>query len=174
MAATALTTSDFGLFSDEMYSSTDLNRRSGEVLDHATKRPVTISRNKEQFALLRREHAAKLIKTATQFGPTLEFLTSALSAAEGKDVPSAMAWMKAFGVDDLRGMIREVLEASVKALEETNDWDHVHAIIHEWHESALVAMSGVLEETMSSPSDETPLTDPRAIFEAPKELVAAS
>ena len=174
MEATILTINDFGLFADEMYSSTDLNRRSGEVLDHATKRPVTISRNKEQFALLRRDYAAKLIKTARQFGPILDLLGSALSAVEGKEVPLAMAWMKAFDTNDLRRMIREVLVASDKALQETNDWDCVDAIIHEWRESALVAMSGVLDETMNSPSDEIPLTDPRAILEASKELVSAS
>jgi hypothetical protein len=61
-------------------------------------------------------------------------------------------------------MIREVLVASISALRETGDWDAVNSIIHEWQESAFVAMSGVLEEAMNSPSDESPLPDPRLLL----------
>jgi prevent-host-death family protein len=169
MATTALR--DFlGMFGDQVYSSTDLNRRAGEVLDQARNGPVTISRNKEQFALLRREQAAKLVETALQFGPTIELVEGALCVVEGKEPSVTLAWLKAYDVDDLRKMIREVLVASITALRETCDWDNVNAVIHEWHESALVAMSGVFDETMNSTSERTPLTDPRTILEAEKEL----
>src|SRR5712692_4909745 len=114
---------EFGLFADEVYSSTDLNRRAGEVLDHARKRPVTISRNKEMFALLRREHAAKLITASRQFEPTLELVGGVLSVVEGQEPPASLAWLKAFDAGELREMIREVLAASFAALHETGDWD---------------------------------------------------
>jgi hypothetical protein len=166
----SITLSEFGLFADEVYSSTDLNRRAGEVLDHARKRPVTISRNKEMFALLKREHAAKLITASRQFVPTLEMVVGVLSVVEGQEPPASLAWLKTFDAGELRDMIREVLAASVAALHETGDWDSVNAIVHEWRESALVAISGVLDEAMKSPADESPLTDPRSLIEAPSEI----
>src|SRR5208282_4454811 len=86
----------FGLFEDEVYSSTDLNRRSAEVLDHARKGPVTISRNGEQFALFRREQAAELVRAALQFGPILDLLAGTLCVVEGKDPSVEFAWLKAF------------------------------------------------------------------------------
>jgi hypothetical protein len=168
MAAPTLGIKDFGLFSDEVYSSSELNRRTGEVLDHATKRPVTISRNKEQFALLKRDHAATLIRATLQFGPTLQLVQGALSVVEKKQPSAGFEWLKAFAPDDLRKMIGEVVSASVTALE-TGDWDLVNAIVHEWHESALVATSGVLDEAMKSTPEESPLPDPRSLTEAPTE-----
>lgn len=170
MASITFNKPEFGLFADEVYSSTDLNRHAGEVLDHARNRPVTISRNKEQFALLKREHAANLIKTSLQVGPTLDLVVGALSVMEGKELPASMAWLKAFDTNELRQMIREVMVASVTALRETGDWDSVNSIIHEWHESALVIMSGILGQAMNSPADDAALPDPRILAEAPAEI----
>jgi hypothetical protein len=134
----------FDLFTDEVFTSTDLNRREGEVLNQARKAPVTISRNGEQFALLKREQAADLIKAVSQFGATLELIEGVLSVVEQKTPSSSLLWLKAFDVPDLRKMIREVLAASASALRGTGDWDSVNAIIHEWHESAVVAESGII------------------------------
>ncbi len=153
------------LFGDDVYSSTDLNRRSAEVLDHARNKPVTISRNGEQFALLNREQASRLVRANCQFGMIIELIDGALSVVEKKDHPTSVAWLKVFDVDDLRKMVREVLTASMSALRETGDWDAVNSIIHEWHESALVELSGVLDEAMSSPSEEVSLSDPRPLLE---------
>jgi len=174
MAATTLGLNRFSLFADEVFSSTDLNRRSGEVLDHARKRPVTISRNKEMFALLTRESAADLVKALYQFGPIIDLLEAALNAVEGKEPPASFAWLKAFGTNDIRKMIREVLSASSSALRETGDWEIVAAIVYEWHESALVATSSVLEAAMESPTDESPLPDPRTLAEPPESATAVS
>jgi hypothetical protein len=134
-----------GVFGDQVFSSTDLNRRSGEVLDHARKGPVTISRNKEQFALLKREQAAELVRANLHFGPTLDLVAGALSVMEGHEPTPAFGWLKAFEGGDLRKMIGEVLESSLSALRETGDWDSVETIVHAWNESALLAISGVLD-----------------------------
>jgi hypothetical protein len=159
-----------GLFGDEIYYSTDLNRRAGEVLDNARKGPVTISRNKEQFALLRREEAAGLFRAVCHIVPIFEVLQGALSAVEGKEPPASLAWLKAFDLDDTRKMIREILVGATSALQETGDWDAVSATIHEWHESSIVALSGVFEEAMNSPKEELPLTDPRSALSAEQTL----
>ena len=151
------------LFTDELFTSTDLNRRVGEVLNQARKAPVTISRNGEQFALLKREQAAELVKSVAQFGQMLELIEGVLSVVEQKAPPGSLLWLKAFEAPDLRKMLREILASSASALRETGDWDSVNAIVHEWHESAMVAMSGVYEEATDSPADESPLTDPRSV-----------
>src|SRR5271155_3026516 len=106
MAATTLGLNRFSLFADEVFSSTDLNRPAGEVLDHASKGPVTISRNREMLALLPRERVAELVKAVGQCGPTLDLLDAALSALEGTEPPSPFTWLKAFGTNDIRKMIR--------------------------------------------------------------------
>jgi prevent-host-death family protein len=172
--ASATLTGLFGLFGDEVYSSTDLNRRSAEVLDHARKRPVTISRNGEQFALLNREQASRLVRASCQFGPIIDLIEGALCVVEKKDPPTSVAWLKAFDVDDLRKMIREVLAASVSALHQTGDWDVVNSIIHEWHESALVELSGILNKAMNSPPEELPLPDPRLLMEAESQVASTA
>lgn len=169
MVAKALTDL-MGVFGDQVYSSSDLNRRAGEVLDHAREGPVTIARNKEQFALLRRDQAAELVQVALQFGPILELIEGALSVVEGKEPSAPLAWLKVFDTTDLRKMAREVLAASISALRETGEWEAVDSVIHEWHESALVASSGLLEQAMSSPAEEIPLTDPRTLLDAEKKL----
>ena len=152
-----------GTFGDQVYSSTDLNRRSGEVLDHARKGPVTICRNREQFALLKREQASELIKAILQFGPILELIGGALSVAEGGEPPASLAWLKAFERDDLSRMVRELIGASDSALHETSNWDAVNDLVHEWRESAAVAMSGIFEEAMNSPEENLPLPDPLSV-----------
>jgi hypothetical protein len=161
-----------GVFGDRVYSAKDLTRRTAEVLDQVQKAPVTISRKQEQYAILKREQAAGLIRSTLKIIPIIELLEGALSAAEQKDPPRALAWLRAFDQDDLRKLVREVLTASDAALRGVADWDTVDAIVHEWHESALVIMSGTLAEAKSSPADEVPLPDPRAIAEAVNEVAS--
>jgi len=166
MGATSFTAArTFGLFGDEVFTAAELSRRSSEVLNRASENPVTISRNGKQFALLRRDQAAELVRASNQFGPTIELVSAAISIVEKKEPPVSLSWLKAFGVDDIRKMIREVLVACAAALQ-GGDWDSVENIIHEWHESALLIMSGAFEEVMDSPREEVTLTDPKSILEA--------
>lgn len=161
MTKTSASASVLGLFGDNVYSSSDLNRRCGEVLDSARKGPVTISRNKEQYALLRREQAANLVRATLELGPLLELMEGAVCVADGQEPPPSVAWLKAFDATDLRTMIREVLGAASSALHETQDWDAVDAIVHEWRESALAAPA--LEGAMASPAEQVELPHPETL-----------
>ncbi|MCE2720285.1 MAG: hypothetical protein LW708_15980 [Anabaena sp. 49628_E55] len=48
-------------YSDELVTATELNRQPGKVLDKAYEHPITITRNDQSFALLRREDVAYLV-----------------------------------------------------------------------------------------------------------------
>jgi len=157
------TSLDLAVFADDVFTSTDLNRRAAEVLNSARTRPVTISRNNEQFALLRRDQAAALMQAARAIGITAGLLRDAGRLLAGEPVDS---WLRGFGPEDLRTFSDELLAAtSAVAAKLTSgeraDWEDVLAIIHEWHESALVAQSGTLEASLNESSDEIPLADPR-------------
>lgn len=154
----------FGLFSDEVFSSIDLNRRSAEVLNHARKNPVTIARNNERFALIRREQAASLVKGLTQMMEVMQLAQGvvALRKNDPDSVPPGVAWIRAFDEEDRLSMLTEVFAACAQA--STDDgWEEVEALVHEWYESAIVVETGVLREAMESDPDEQPLTDPSTL-----------
>jgi prevent-host-death family protein len=168
------TLNGFDVFADEVYTSTDLNRRSGEVLNRAREGPVTISRNNEQFALLRREQAARLIRTANRTTNALILLSEAHSVLAGVDPSPSYNWLKILEKDDLKRLCSEVLVA-VRTAAGCNNWDEVDATIHEWKESALVAQTGVLDAAMFVEKHEPSLLpDPAEIQDQKGELAAST
>ena len=162
-----------GLFSDEVFTATELNRRVGTVLDHAWLKPVTISRNNELFALLKREDAARMISTITQMKMAFGFLSEAHRALIGESVAPQFSWLKIYDKDDLQRLFSEVFSAVGKATSGAGDWNEVQAVIHEWKESALVAESGVLDDAVFRDAvEEIPLCHPDAVlqYQAPLPL----
>jgi hypothetical protein len=150
-----------GVFGDEVYTSTDLNRRAGEVLTQARSRPVTISRNNEQFALLRRDDAASLIRTVNGIAGIIGILVETKSAIRGEEPSPRFSWLKVFDKDDLEKLCSEVLGATNHALNTQTDFESVTSLIHEWRESALVAQSGVIDAALfTEDGEETPLSHP--------------
>jgi hypothetical protein len=154
-----------GLFSDEVYTATELNRRGGTILDRARRRPVTISRNNEQFALLRRDQAAKLVGTVNRIIRAISVVAQARAGITGDPILEPFRWLEVYEKDDLEKLVTEVLAATLSAASCDGDWDEVEALIHEWRESAIVAKSGVLDSAMyNEPSDEVPLEHPEEIL----------
>jgi hypothetical protein len=149
MDTPALDLSTFAIFGDDVYTSTDLNRRSGEVLNHALLRPVTISRNGEHFALLKREQASGLVQTAAQSMRAIQVLEAVLSLGNGGTVAEPLSWLTAFDADDRAKMCREIVIALGRGVS-TRNWEDFEAVLHEWRESGLVAQSGVLDHTTSA------------------------
>jgi hypothetical protein len=150
---------DHGLFADQVFTATDLNRRAGEVLNQARTHPVTISRNNEQFALLKREYAAGLVSAVSHLRNVLTLTRNVHALLAAKHVDESAAWIKAFDAEDLSKMVDELSAATDSAFG-AGDWEPVDALIHEWHESALVISSRVLENAMSEPAEPTPLQRP--------------
>ncbi len=150
------------IYSDELITATELNRQPGRVLDKALDRPVTITRNDQSFALLRREEVTFLVKVATQSKAVFEALTVAFSLLLGKEIgfEHPYGWLSIFDSDDLQDFIKELSEAFRLVDSSSTGWDLIEAIIHEWHESAIAITSPELAAAFSSETDEVPLTNP--------------
>lgn len=152
------------IYSDELITATELNRQPGRVLDKALERPVTITRNDQSFALLRREEVTSLVKAATQSKAVFEVLTVAFSLLLGKEIgfEHPYGWLSVFEEDDLQEFIKELSEAFRLIDSSTTAWEMINAIIHEWHESAIAIASPELAAAFSAETDEVPLTKPAA------------
>jgi hypothetical protein len=160
-----MTLGNFGnIYSDELITATELNRQPGRVLDKALERPVTITRNDQSFALLRREEVTFLVKAATQSKAVFEALTVAFSLLLGKEIgfEHPYGWLSAFEKDDLQDFIKELSEAFRLIDSSTTAWEMIDALIHEWHSSAIAAASPELAAAFSAETDEVPLKSPSA------------
>src|SRR6267154_680587 len=106
-----------GLFQDEVVRATDLNRGSGEVLDKAAKAPITIIRNSEMFALMRRDVAKSWKREASSAGHLAELVWTALCSIN----PSfEYRWITAFDIQQRKEMADELMEAYHKAVRSEN------------------------------------------------------
>lgn len=144
------------IYSDELITATELNLQPGRVLDKALDHPVTITRNDQSFALLRRENVALFVKTAQRSREIVELLSTAfrllLKQKNGTEYP--YGWLGVFAENELNEFIDEVMSAyrSVDLYEKA--WDELDAIIHEWYESALAIANPEMEAAFSQKSDE--------------------
>lgn len=148
MAFSAMT----DVFSDEIVTAKELNRQPGRILDLALEHPVTITRNSEAFALMPREDVTALIQAAKVAGLAFEVTTIAYRLIDGETLAEdhPYAWLGEFDRDDLKDFINDVTSTFKEFLGLPNAWAEVDGIIHEWHESALVAASGVLDEMLEN------------------------
>jgi hypothetical protein len=148
-----------GVFSDDVFTSTQLNRSASVVLNRARTRPVTIVRNNEQFALLRRDQASELVTAVAQLEETVRLILGVSALKDGKDPSASIAWIRALDEEERASMVEEVLAACKRAGGD-GGWESVGNIMHEWRESALVAQSSVLMDAMRTEADEQPLPRP--------------
>jgi prevent-host-death family protein len=151
------------VFSDEIFTATDLNRRAGHVLDEARTRPVTITRNDEAFALLNRQEASRMVE-ATSNARLMVDLVTAISTYRLGDAPVPIGhtfeWLNAFDIEELRTLLAEVHLSFRRAADAETSWDDFEALLHEWHESAIAIRSDRLAAAFSEPGQEVPLTQP--------------
>lgn len=131
------------IYSDELISATELNRHPGKVLDKALDHPITITRNEQSFALLRREKVDSLAKAAQNGRDVVELLSVAFRLLLGQKIGTEhpYGWLRVFEQDDLQEFICEVSEAYRCVNFREQAGSELEAIIHEWHESALAILS---------------------------------
>ncbi len=135
------------IYSDCLFSSSELNRRSGQVLDTALTTPVTITRNNDSFALLRRELMANMAKGIEQMNKVSQLVNVAYRITLGQEIESTneFKWVEEFDSEEQSELVNEVYEA-LNLAKLTEDWDEVAAVIHEWRESAIAIASDELAE----------------------------
>lgn len=149
------------LFSDQLVTATELNRHVGNVLDKALSKPVTITRNDQHFALLRREYVAQLSALSNQVSIYLEAMRAIRSLLSGKELNEnhLYRWLYAYEADDLSLMQDELIEAIADVVHD-DDLEAVEGVIYEWYESAIATKSEALDAAFEAESKPIPLTAP--------------
>jgi hypothetical protein len=150
------------VYGDELITATELNQQPGRVLDLAMEHPVTITRNDQHFALLRREEMALWVKAATVSLTVFEVMAAAYRLRLGEAISSEHPywWLKVFDSDELCELIAELETAYRLAESEPGMWSAIEIVIHEWHESAIALSSPELAAAFSDEIDEVLLTPP--------------
>jgi hypothetical protein len=149
-----------GVFSDEVFTSTELARRTSDVLNTAKERPVTVSRNQEQFALIRRDAMATLISKLTVLQSVVDIQSEIGLLLAGEKPSETYSWLEVFEKEDLQKMSAEILGAARQALIGRGEWQHIGKTMHEWEESAGVAKSCVLDRAMFAPEEKLRIPPP--------------
>lgn len=150
------------VYGDELITATELNRSSGRILDLAMTQPVTITRNDQHFALLRRDEMALLVKAAALSMKVFEVTATAYRLRLGEEIGSEhlYGWLKVFDKDELSELSAEI-EKDYRLVEsEPAAWDRIEATIYEWHQSAIALSSPELAAAFSDEINEVLLTQP--------------
>src|SRR5665811_1640388 len=79
-------------------------------------RPVTISRNNEQFALMRREVVGKLIRGHTCLKRSTELIGAAWKYSLDGRTSTSYEWLSAFDGAELQEMAGEIISAIARAI----------------------------------------------------------
>ena len=138
------------VFEDEVIRATELNRASGEVLNRALKSPVTIIRNDEAFALMRREVAASLQRESCFALHLAEITILAMSKPE--TLAPEYRWIGAFDEKQRLQLTQELIEGYREALRK-GEWESFEATLHEWSESGWAAQSLDHREAFDAPAE---------------------
>lgn len=138
------------VYSDCLITSSELNRRPGQVLDVALTTPVTITRNNDSFALLKRELMANMAKGIEQMNQVNQLVYVVYRLTSGQEIESKneFKWIEEFDGEERAELVNEVYSA-LNSAKSTGDWDEVAAVIHEWYESAIAIASEELSEAFS-------------------------
>lgn len=144
------------VFSDAIVTAKEFNRQPERILDLALEGPVTITRNSEAFALLPREQVTALVRATQVTNLALEVTTIAYRLMKGEKVPveHPYAWLMGFDRDELKDFVNDVSRTFQRFSGLSDAWFEVEGIIHEWHESALVYQSGVLDVLLENNNDQ--------------------
>jgi len=147
------------VFTDKIVTATDLSRHSREVLDQALENCITVVRNDQSFALLRRDRAAGMMAAVARLEVTTDLLTTILRVASGERIESAhpYEWVSAFSLGDLKALGAELSSAALRARSGEITWEEFDAAVHEWQESAWAARSSAVRAAIESEAGEVPL-----------------
>lgn len=135
------------IYSDCIVTSSELNRRSGQILDTALTTPVTITRNNDSFALVKRDVMTRMANETYQMDCFIE-LTSVLrrvNSGQTIEQNNGFKWVEEFDSEERSELLEEIYSALEKT-KSVDDWSYVQNTIHEWRESAIAIASEELGE----------------------------
>ncbi len=94
---------------------------------------------------------AGLVKAAPQTRVVVEVINVAYQLNQGKEIGSYhdYGWLKAFDTEELNELVAEIINAFRHGCD-TDEWDLLDVVIHEWHESALAINSPELAAAFSN------------------------
>ena len=111
-------------------SSSDLNRRSGEVLRYALDRPVTITRADGDLVLMRRSLAASLTRATSAWPDVVSALVRVVAVASGESVDATL--VARLELDDLTALGTELADAVLNRQKTEDALQEASAILYEW------------------------------------------
>lgn len=152
------------IYSDILVSATDLNRQPGRILDLALKSPITITRNDEAFALLRREDAASMVEAATHVKLLVEFIQAVYRLLLGQvlEPEHPYRWLSLFDADELNELLVEINATIQEIFSGEQAWEAIDTLVHEWQESAQAIATPELATAFEAAADEELLLPPKA------------
>lgn len=135
------------VYGDRYFTSSELNRRAGKILDIALTTPVTITRNNDSFALVKRDVMTSMADALYQMDSFIELTRVIRRASLGQTIEQSngFKWVEEFDSEERSELLEEVYSALEKA-RSINDWSYVRNVIHEWRESAIALASEELGE----------------------------
>ncbi len=90
------------VYGDYLVTSSELNRRSGQILDTALTTPVTITRNNDSFALVKRDVMTNMANSISVMDSFIE-LTSVIRRVDlGQEIESSngFKWVEEFDSEE--------------------------------------------------------------------------
>ena len=125
------------LYNDTIYTSRDLNRSTAKVLDKALEEPITITRNNDSFALLRREKMGNMCKKIlyTRVVACLYEVICKVNMQQIIDRDNPYKWVEKFDREEHIELMND-LSVALQHGENTDDWEELKCVIFEWSESA--------------------------------------
>lgn len=135
------------IYHDTIYTSRELNRSTGAVLDEALKEPITITRKKDSFALLSRQRMGEMSQKILYLKVANCLIEAICKVNMGVvlEKNNPYKWVEMFDQSEHLELLNEVTDA-INHAENTDDWEELRCVIFEWEESAIALSSQDLDE----------------------------
>jgi hypothetical protein len=139
---------------EDLGTASELQKHTKAMLDRASKRPVSIPRERkgDAITLVNRalwHQALTAMESMKTLAAISQLLSDTLKHTERRRYPSDLAWLAEFDEDDLQEFFGEYVTAVMGAVTGTRSWDTVDTVIEQWRRSALVLQDEGLRERLT-------------------------
>ena len=142
---------------EEIVSTSDLQKRTKECLEKAAERPVSVQRpGGHVITMVNRNawtHNAQAHDWLIRSASIMRYIL-ARARSQKAEPPSDFYWLNVFEVDELRDFTEELLTATQAACSELRPFSDIEAVVKEWHHSALALLDNELQERFKTATEE--------------------